>query len=136
MPKILSIDYGTVRTGLAISDDTKTFAFGLETVKTQEIIPSLTTLTEKEEIELFLIGEPKQMDGTASESEVYIQKFITELENKFPSISVHRHDERFTSKLAFNAMIDMGMKKKQRRNKGKIDEISAVIILQSYLDSI
>ena len=135
MGRILAIDYGTKRTGLAVTDELQIIASGLTTVSTNELIPFLKDYIKKESVELFLIGEPKQMDNTASESEVYIQKFINVLEKEIPAIPIHRVDERFTSKMAFQTMIDSGLKKNQRKNKALIDEISATLILQSYLYS-
>ncbi|MEL0652395.1 Holliday junction resolvase RuvX [Algibacter sp. TI.3.09] len=135
MARILAIDYGTKRTGIAITDELQIIASGLTTVNTKEIFSFLKTYTSKEQVELFLVGEPKQMDNTASESEVFISKFLDKLEKQFPNIPVKRVDERFTSKMAFQTMIDSGLKKNQRKNKALVDEISATLILQSYLYS-
>ncbi|WP_299552976.1 Holliday junction resolvase RuvX [Seonamhaeicola sp.] len=135
MARILAIDYGTKRTGLAVTDELQIIASGLTTVSTKELITFLKDYTSKEQVELFLIGEPKQMDNTASESEVFIQKLIEVLKSEFPNIPNQRVDERFTSKMAFQTMIDSGLKKSQRKNKALIDEISATLILQSYLYS-
>lgn len=135
MARILAIDYGTKRTGLAVTDELQIIASGLTTVNTKELIGFLKDYINKETVELFLIGEPKQMDNTASESEVFIQKFINALKKEIPQIPIKRVDERFTSKMAFQTMIDSGLKKNQRRNKALIDEISATLILQSYLYS-
>ncbi|GAL62953.1 Holliday junction resolvase RuvX [Algibacter lectus] len=135
MARILAIDYGTKRTGIAITDELQIIASGLTTVNTKEIFSFLKTYTSKEQVELFLVGEPKQMDNTASESEVFIAKFLSKLEKQFPNIPVKRVDERFTSKMAFQTMIDSGLKKNQRKNKALVDEISATLILQSYLYS-
>ena len=135
MARILAIDYGTKRTGIAITDELQIIASGLTTVNTKDIFSFLKTYTSKEQVELFLLGEPKQMDNTASESEVFISKFLDKLEKQFPSIPVKRVDERFTSKMAFQTMIDSGLKKNQRKNKALVDEISATLILQSYLYS-
>ncbi|APY11963.1 Holliday junction resolvase RuvX [Seonamhaeicola sp. S2-3] len=135
MARILAIDYGTKRTGLAVTDELQIIASGLTTVNTKELIDFLKEYTSNEQVELFLIGEPKQMDNTASESEVYIKKFIDTLQKEFPNIPIQRVDERFTSKMAFQTMIDSGLKKNQRKNKALIDEISATLILQSYLYS-
>ncbi|WP_405296282.1 Holliday junction resolvase RuvX [Algibacter sp. Ld11] len=135
MARILAIDYGTKRTGIAITDELQIIASGLTTVNTKEIFSFLKTYVSKERVELFLVGEPKQMDNTASESEVYILKFLSTLEKHFPNIPVKRVDERFTSKMAFQTMIDSGLKKNQRKNKALVDEISATLILQSYLYS-
>lgn len=135
MPRILAIDYGLKRTGIAVTDELQIIASGLTTVATNEVITFLKNYTTKEKVELFLVGEPKQMDNTASESEVLIIPFIKRLENEFPNIPIKRVDERFTSKMAFQTMIDSGLKKNQRKNKALIDEISATLILQSYLYS-
>lgn len=135
MARILAIDYGTKRTGLAVTDELQIIASGLTTVNTKELIDFLKEYTSNEQVELFLIGEPKQMDNTASESEVYIKKFIAILQKEFPNIPMQRVDERFTSKMAFQTMIDSGLKKNKRKNKALIDEISATLILQSYLYS-
>jgi putative Holliday junction resolvase len=131
--RILAIDYGVKRIGLAVTDEMQMIAFGLTTIATTEIFAFLSDYITKEKVELILVGEPKQMDNTASESEVYIKPFLEKLAEKFPAIPIKRHDERFTSKMAFQTMIDSGLKKKQRKNKALIDEISATIILQSYL---
>ncbi len=133
MSRILSIDFGKVRTGIAVTDELQIIASGLTTVSTSELIPFLKNYTKKEKVELFLVGLPKQMDNTASESEVLIAPFLKKLTASFPNIPMQRVDERFTSKMAFQSMLDGGVKKKKRQNKGLIDEISATIILQSYL---
>jgi len=135
MGRILAIDYGTKRTGLAVTDPMQIIASGLTTVETKELIQYLKTYTEEEKVEKFVVGEPKQMNNTASESEIHIQKFLEKLIKEFPNIPVVRVDERFTSKMAFQTMIDSGLKKKQRQNKALVDEISATLILQSYLAS-
>jgi len=133
MAQILAIDYGKVRTGLAVTDDMQIIASGLTTVPTKELLDFLKKYTKKENVELFLVGEPKQMNNQASESEVLIKPFISKLRTFFPEIPVKRVDERFTSKMAVQTMIDSGLKKKKRQNKALVDEISATIILQSYL---
>ena len=135
MSRILAIDYGLKRTGIAVTDELQIIASGLTTVNTNELISFLQDYTKKEEVELFLIGEPKQMDNTPSDSEALIVPFIKMLEKEFPNITIKRVDERFTSKIAFQTMIDSGLKKKQRKNKALVDEISATLILQSYLYS-
>ena len=135
MGRIIAIDYGTKRTGIAVTDELQIIASGLTTVATDELLPFLKDYCTKESIELFVIGLPKQMDNTASESEVYIKSFIADLEKLLPDIPIERVDERFTSKMAFQTMINSGLKKKQRQNKSLIDEISATLILQSYLAS-
>ncbi|MCF6346908.1 MAG: Holliday junction resolvase RuvX [Flavobacteriaceae bacterium] len=133
MARILAIDYGKKRIGIAITDELQLIASGLITVPTNEVFEFLKEYTKNEHVELFLVGEPKQMDSSASESEALIIPFIKELKKMFPVIPIERVDERFTSKMAFQTMIDSGLKKKQRQNKALIDEISATIILQTYL---
>lgn len=135
MGRILAIDYGTKRTGLAVTDELQIIASGLTTVDTNKLLQFLKDYVSSETVDLFVVGLPKQMDNTASESEVYIQKFLEELSKQLPHVPVERVDERFTSKMAFQTMIDSGLKKKQRQNKALIDEISATLILQSYLAS-
>ncbi|MFI1743492.1 Holliday junction resolvase RuvX [Thalassobellus sediminis] len=135
MARILAIDYGLKRTGIAVTDEFQIIASGLTTVNTKELLVFLKDYTSKEQVELFLVGEPKQMDNTASESEALILSFLVKLEKQFPNIPMQRVDERFTSKMAFQTMIDSGLKKKQRKNKALVDEISATLILQSYLYS-
>ena|SRR5690606_1735792 len=135
MGRILAIDYGLKRTGIAVTDELQIIASGLTTVATTDLITFLKEYTAKEPVELFLVGEPKQMDNTASESEKLIKPFLKQLEKAFPTIAVKRVDERFTSKMAFQTMIDSGLKKNQRKNKALVDEISATLILQSYLYS-
>ncbi len=133
MARILSIDYGKKRTGIAITDELQLIASGLTTISTNELFEFLKKYIKNEQVELFLVGEPKQMDNSVSESEVLIIPFIEKLKKLFPTIPIERVDERFTSKMAFQTMIDSGLKKKQRQNKALIDEISATIILQTYL---
>ena len=133
MGRILAIDFGEKRTGIAVTDELQIIASGLTTVQTPELIPFLVEYTQKENVELILVGKPKQMNNEDSESETYIKSFLKRLAEKLPNIPIEREDERFTSKMAFQTMIDSGLKKKQRRNKGLVDEISATIILQSYL---
>ena len=133
MARVLAIDYGKKRTGIAVTDNLQIIASGLTTVPTHELFKFLKEYTSNEEVELFLIGEPRQMDNTVSESEALIIPFMEELKKLFPVIPIKRVDERFTSKMAFQTMIDSGLKKKQRQNKALVDEISATIILQSYL---
>lgn len=135
MARILAIDYGLKRTGLAVTDELQIIASGLTTVNTKELLFFLKEYTGKEQVELFLVGEPKRMDNTASESEAIILPFLEKLKKQFPLTPIIRVDERFTSKMAFQTMIDSGLKKNQRKNKALIDEISATLILQSYLYS-
>ena len=133
MARILALDFGTKRTGIAVTDELQIIASGLTTVPTAELMSFLERYFSEENVELILLGEPKQMDNTASESEVNIAEFLKKFSEKFPEKRVERVDERFTSKMAFQSMIDSGLKKKQRKNKALVDEISATIILQSYL---
>ncbi|MEX0997676.1 MAG: Holliday junction resolvase RuvX [Flavobacteriaceae bacterium] len=133
MARILAIDFGTKRTGIAVTDELQLIASGLTTVETKNLLTFLKDYVTKEKVELFLVGEPKRMDDTPSDVEVHIAAFIKKLNVAIPEIPVKRVDERFTSKMAFQTMIDSGLKKKQRRNKALIDEISATIILQEYL---
>ncbi|GLB50240.1 Holliday junction resolvase RuvX [Neptunitalea lumnitzerae] len=134
MARILAIDYGTKRTGLAVTDELQIIASGLTTVDTPKLLLFLKDYCEKENVATIVVGEPKQMNNEASESEVHIQAFLKKLSETIPHIPVERVDERFTSKIAFQSMITGGLKKKQRANKALIDEISATIILQTYLD--
>jgi putative Holliday junction resolvase len=131
--RVLAIDFGKKRTGIAITDELQIIASGLTTVQTDELIPFLKEYISKENVTLFVVGKPKQMNNSNSESEALILPFLKKLAKEIPQIPVKRIDERFTSKMAFQTMIDGGLKKKQRRDKGLIDEISATIILQSYL---
>ena len=133
MARILALDFGTKRTGIAVTDELQIIASGLTTVPTSELMQFLEKYFSAEDVELVLLGEPKQMNNTASESEVNIGEFLKKFAEKFPQMKVERVDERFTSKMAFQSMIDSGLKKKQRKNKALVDEISATIILQSYL---
>ncbi len=133
MGRILAIDYGTKRTGIAVTDELQLIASGLTTVETDKLLPFLKDYIASEEVEMVLVGEPRQKDGTHSDVEEHIRKFLVKLTELFPKLHIQRVDERFTSKIAFQTMIDSGLKKKQRQNKALIDEISATIILQDYL---
>ena len=135
MARLLAIDYGTKRTGIAVTDEFQIIASGLTTVNTKELLAFLKDYTTKEKVELFVIGEPKQMNNKVSESEADILSFIEKLKKAIPDIPIARVDERFTTKMAFQTMIDSGLKKNQRKNKALVDEISATIILQSYMSS-
>ena len=135
MGRILAIDYGRKRTGLAVTDELKMIANGLETVLTAQVFDYLNEYIAKESVETIVIGEPRQKDNTASPSESLIAPFIKKLQKRYPDITIDRYDERFTSKMAFQAMIDSGLGKKSRQDKGLIDKISATIILQSYMES-
>ncbi|ARV14718.1 Holliday junction resolvase RuvX [Polaribacter sp. SA4-12] len=133
MGRILAIDFGKKRTGIAVTDELQIIASGLTTVNTDDLISFLKEYISKNKVELFIVGKPKQMNNTDSESEALILPFLKKLEKQIPQIPLLRIDERFTSKMAFQTMIDGGLNKKQRRNKALVDEISATIILQSYL---
>ncbi|CAM1333281.1 Holliday junction resolvase RuvX [Tenacibaculum aestuariivivum] len=133
MGRVLAIDFGKKRTGIAVTDELQIIASGLTTVNTKELIPFLKNYIKKENVELFIIGKPKQMDNSDSESEALILPFLQKMAKSIPNIPIKREDERFTSRMAFQTMIDSGLNKKQRQNKALVDEISATIILQSYL---
>ena len=135
MPRILSIDYGQKRTGIAVTDEFQIIASGLTTIPSATAIDFLKDYFSKENVSTVLIGEPKQMNGQPSESASLIKGFVTHFTNHFPEMKVVRVDERFSSKMAFQTMIDSGMKKNQRKNKALIDEIAATIMLQDYLHS-
>lgn len=134
MSRIIAIDYGKKRTGLAITDPLKLIASGLQTVETDKIFPFLKDYFSKEKVETALVGEPKQMDGTPSESTEMIEKFVEKFKTEFPDIRLERVDERFTSKMASRTLIDSGLKKKKRQDKALLDEVSATIMLQDYLN--
>jgi len=133
MSQILAMDYGAKRTGIAVTDDMQIIASGLTTIATESLLDFLDSYVKKEKVELFLIGEPKQRDNSPSDIEYEIRPFLKKLSARFPDIPIERVDERFTSKMAFQTMIDSGMSKGKRKNKALVDEISATIILQSYL---
>lgn len=135
MGRIIGIDYGRKRVGLAVTDPLQIFASPLNTVNTQEFDSFINDYLKSEVIESFVVGYPVQMNNKPSESVKYVDPFITRLKKKFPGIPVYLIDERFTSQIALRSMIDGGVKKKGRRNKLIIDMVSASIILQSYLDS-
>lgn len=134
MARILALDYGKKRTGIAVTDELQLIASGLTTVRTHDLIVFLKKYLNDETVDCIIVGEPKQMNNTPSESEVLIKPFLKQLSKAFPEIPIERQDERFTSKIAFQTMIDSGLKKKQRQNKALVDEISATIILQAYLN--
>jgi putative Holliday junction resolvase len=135
MGRILSIDYGKKRIGIAVTDELQLIANGLITIGVDEIFSFMKTYCERENVELFLVGEPKQMNYTDSSASQYIEPFVKKLKKEFPTIPIKRVDERFTSKMAFQTMIDAGLNKKKRQDKALIDTISATIMLQSYLES-
>ena len=135
MSRILAIDYGRKRTGVAVSDAMQIIANGLTTVPTHELLDFITGYVQKEPVERILVGLPKQMNNEASESMKYIDPFVRSLKKRLPEIPVEFVDERFTSVLAHRTMLQAGLKKKDRQNKALVDEISATIILQTYLES-
>ncbi len=136
MGKLLAIDFGLKRTGLAITDENKIIASGLTTVDSRDLMTFLVSLNQKEKLETIVLGEPKRLNNEPSHITANVHLLKEALEKQFPLIPVVLIDERFTSKMAFQSMIDNGMSKKQRSNKGLIDEISATIILQSYMQSL
>ncbi len=136
MARILSIDYGGKRTGLAVTDPLQIIATGLCTMETKNLIAFLKDYFLKETVELIIIGMPANLDDTDTHATPLVKNFIRQLQKNFPSIPVKEMDERFTSKLASQAMLQMGLKKKQRRNKGLIDEIAATMMLQEYLNKL
>ena len=135
MGVFISIDYGSKKTGLATTDIKKLIASALATVQTKDVISYLKKFNKRNPIEKFIVGEPKQKDGSSSIIETEILSFINSLSLNFPLISIERYDERYTSKIALDFLIKSGAKKKTRKNKNLIDKISATIILQSYLES-
>lgn len=136
MARIICIDYGGKRTGLAVTDPFKMIATALTTIPSKALIAFLTDYFAKEAVELILIGEPKNLDDSATHATPLVAAAIKNLAKTFPNIPIQKVDERYTSKMAVRAMIDMGMKKKDRREKGNIDQIAATIMLQEYLQSI
>lgn len=134
MGRIVALDYGKKRTGIAVTDELQLIASGLTTVATHDLLNFLKKYIADEKVTMLVVGEPKQMDNTPSESESLIIPFLARLKKAFPALPIEREDERFTSKMAIRTMIDSGLKKKQRRDKALIDEISATIILQAYLN--
>ena len=134
MGRILAVDYGRKRCGIAVTDPLQMIATPLATVETSRLWDFLKEYIGKEEVECLVVGEPRQMDYTPSESERYIQPFLGRFRKAYPGIRLDRVDERFTSKLALQAMIEGGLKKKQRQDKALVDSTSATLILQSYME--
>lgn len=130
------MDYGRKRTGIAVTDELQLIASGLTTVPTHELLRFLKIYIKEEKVVRLVVGEPRQMDYTPSESEAFIAPFLTKLKKEFPNIPLVRQDERFTSKMAMQSMIQGGLTKKQRSDKALVDEISATLILQAYLNRI
>lgn len=136
MARIMAIDYGSKRVGIAVTDSLQIIATGLITVHSKDLITYLEDYLKKEKVECIVVGEPKTLQNEASESARYIEPFVTHLTRKFPDIKIARYDERFTSLLAQQTMLMGGLKKKDRANKKTVDMVSATIILQDYLASI
>ena len=136
MSRIIAIDYGLKRTGLAVTDPLQIIATGLTTVESKQLIPFLKDYFSKEPVELIIIGEPKNWDDTDTHATPLVEKCIVELKKNFPQLPVRKVDERYTSKMAKDAMLEMGLKKMQRRNKALVDEIAATIMLQEYMRSL
>ncbi len=134
MARIMAIDYGSKRVGIAVTDPLQIIANGLTTVHSKDLIDFLKKYIEKEQVECIVVGEPKRLNNEASDSARFIEPFVVHLKRTFPQIKVERIDERFTSKMAFQTMIDSGLKKKDRQNKELVDEISATIMLQDYMN--
>ena len=135
MARILSIDYGTKRVGLAVTDPLKIIATALDTVHSKDVIQYLKNYCVQESVESFVVGMPKRLDNTDTNNTQFVEIFVKQLAKHFPEIPIHLHDERFTSVMALQAMIAGGTSKKDRRVKGNIDKVSAVIILQSFMES-
>lgn len=133
MARILSIDYGRKRTGLAVTDPLQIIASGLATVSTSELFDWLKAYVSREAVELIVMGEPRQLDGSPSENLARVQQFVNRWRKAVPSIPIEYYDERFTSALAHRAMLDGGLRKKERQNKALVDEISATILLEDYM---
>ena len=134
MARILAIDYGRKRVGLAVTDPMQIIANGLDTVPAKDLLDYLEKYMAKEPVECIVVGYPKQLNNQDSESMKFVRPFLGQLKKRFPDIPVELMDERYTSKIAFQAMIDGGLKKKARQNKALIDTVSATIILQSYME--
>ena len=134
MGKALGIDYGTKRTGIAITDAMQIIASGLTTIETHTLDNFIADIIIKENIECFVVGDPKNLDGTATDSTGHVNSFVKRLQKTHPTIDVHQIDERFTSKIAKQTILASGVKKKGRQNKALVDKVSATIILQNYLD--
>lgn len=136
MPRIICIDYGGKRTGLAVTDPLQIIATALTTIETKQLIPFLKKYFQQEIVELILIGEPLNLDDTATHATPLVKAAIIQLKKEFPTVPIKTVDERYTSKMASRAMVEMGMKKKDRQVKGNVDQIAATIMLQEYLQSI
>ena len=136
MPRIMAIDYGLKRTGIAVTDPLQIIASGLTTVESPKLMAFLKDYFKKETVELVLVGEPKNWDDSDTHATPLVREFLLKLQKEFPGLPVLTVDERYTSKMASRAMIDMGLKKKQRQNKALVDEIAATILLQEYMERV
>jgi len=132
--RILALDYGGKRTGIAVTDPLQMIASGMGTVATQDLIETLLAYVSQEGVVAIVVGEPKQRDNTPSDIEAEILKFIGKLKKEFPDLPIERQDERYTSKLAMRSLVESGVKKKKRQDKALLDEVSATLILQAFLD--
>ena len=132
----MAIDYGRKRCGVAVTDPLRIVANGLANVPAHELMAFIQNYVKTEQVDVIVVGEPKDMKNNASESAKYIEPFVRQLEKTFPAIEIKRYDERFTSVIAHQTMLDAGLKKKQRQNKELVDTISATLILQSFMNSI
>jgi putative Holliday junction resolvase len=135
MGRILALDYGQKRVGVAVTDELQLIAGPLDTVHTKDLMSFLTDYLRREKVDCIVVGEPRQMNGSPSESAIYINSFLKQLKKTFPALKVETVDERFTSKIASRAILDSGVRKKDRQDKSLVDKVSAVLILQSYLES-
>jgi len=135
MGRIVALDYGTKRVGIAVTDPSEIIATPLETIHSKDILEFLKIYNEQENIDSFVVGLPKKLNNTDTHATKPVRMFVRQLGKKFPGKEIHLCDERFTSKIAQQAMLEGGMKKKDRQNKANVDKISATIILQSYLES-
>lgn len=133
MARLLAIDYGSKRVGLAVSDNLKLVASGLTTIHSKDVVAYLENYFKTEEVETIIVGEPKTLANTRSDSARFIEPFVKHLQKKFPEKNIVRYDERFTSAIAHQTMLMGGLKKKDRQNKETVDLISAIIILQDYM---
>ena len=136
MARIIAIDYGQKRVGFAATDELRICANALDTVHVTQAFNYLKNYVEKEKVDVIVIGEPRKLDNTPSDSTRFIEPFVNRVKKAFPAIQIVRVDERFTSRIAFQTMIDAGLKKKERQNKALVDKISATIILQTYLQQL
>src|SRR5579883_1149946 len=134
MSRILALDYGSVRVGVAVTDPSQIIATGLDTIPEKEIISFLDNYIAKEKVEAIVVGDPRHMDNTPAQSAEMVEKFITKLKELFPAMPVYKVDERLTSRMAFQAMIDGGLGKSKRKDKAIIDKVSATIILQTFME--